>query len=364
MRLRAHLLGVGLVLGGLGVAAHAQQEPPQQPQVRVPVIAVRLPVTVRDARGDLALDLGPDDFRVYDNGVLQQIEHFDIGGDPLSVVLVAETSSRVEPLLDAIRRSGIVFAETVVGATGEGAVVAFDDTVRLVQPFTTDRDRLEKAVKELKVGGSGVRLYDGLSYAIRLLEHRPANRRRAVVAVSESVDTGSEEKLGNILREAQLANVAIYTVGLSTTAALLRSRPAQAGPPQLGPPGTFGRPGVPGVPQTPTTEAQLSSNVDLRALIAWLVEKGLNLVTPQALAVASEGTGGDHVSTFRERSIEQALDRIGGELHAQYTLAYELPSAGNYGYHEIRVEVTHPGYQVRTRPGYFLAPPSSSDAPH
>jgi VWFA-related protein len=359
-RLRA-LAVAGLIWATTPAQLHSQQTP--QPQVRVPVVAVRLPVTVRDARGELALDLGPDDFRVYDNGVLQQIEHFDIGGDPLSVVLVAETSSRVEPLLDAVRRSGIIFAETIVGQNGEGAVIAFDDDVRVVEPFTTDHDRLEKAVRGLKAGGSGVRLYDALSSAIRLLEHRPANRRRAVVAVSESMDFGSEEKLGNVLREAQLANVAIYTVGLSTTAAQFRARPGQAGPPTLGPPGTFGRPGVPGVPQTPTTEAQLSPNVDIRALIAWLVQKGLNLVTPQALSVASEGTGGDHISTFRERSIEQAMDRIGGELHAQYTLAYELPSAGNYGYHEIRVEVTHPGYQVRTRPGYFLVPPSGGDAP-
>jgi hypothetical protein len=54
------------------------------------------------------------------------------------------------------------------------------------------------------------------------------------------------------------------------------------------------------------------------------------------------------------------MDRIGGELHAAYTLAYQASTNGPYGYHEITVKITLPGYHVRTRPGYFLAPPNGS----
>ena len=340
-----------------------QQEQQQKPfQVRVNV--VRLPVTVRGPQGQLVLDLGPEDFQIYDNGDLQHIVHFDVGGDPMAVVMVVEGSSRVAPLMDGIRKTGILFTETVMGANGEGSVISFDDTSKLVVPFTYDHDRIQKAISDLKPGDGGAHLYDALARAVRMLENQPPNRRRVIVAVSESVDTGSVTKLGSVLRDAQLANISIYTVGLSSTAAQLRSAPSQASGPTFGPPGTFSRPGVPGTPQTPLTMQQTSGNVDMLSLVETLVKLGINLVSPEALEAASAATGGDHVKTFHDNSIEQAMNRVGQELHAEYTLAYDAPTGGPWGYHQITVKVTKPGFDVRTRPGYFLAPPAGSTTPN
>src|SRR5271166_3785298 len=85
-----------------------EKEPPAEQQkhaIRTRVSVVTTPVTVRDPRtGDMVLDLSEDKFHVYDNGVEQKINHFDLGGDPLSVVLVAETSSHVQAMLPAIRK--------------------------------------------------------------------------------------------------------------------------------------------------------------------------------------------------------------------------------------------------------------------
>jgi VWFA-related protein len=332
----------------------------QQKPLQMHVTEVRLPVTVRDPHGELAWDLGPEDFQVYDDGVLQHIEHFDLGGDPLSVALVVEASSRIDPLLQGIRNSGIVFTQSVMGANSRGAVISFDDTPRVLVNFTSDRDRIQNAVSKLKTGDSGIHLYDAVSRALDLLAEQPENRRRVVVVVSESTDSGSDMKLGNILRDAQLENVAIYSVRLSTTATELHQEPSQAGPPQIGPPGTFARPGVPGVPQTPSTMAQNSGNISLLTVVETLVRMGVNLVSPRALDAAGLATGGDDISTFHPNSIQEAVDRIGGELHAAYTLAYQAPVNGPYGYHEITVKVTRPGYHVRTRPGYFLSPPNGS----
>jgi len=345
-----------------------QQAPSEQPKperqeqkpLRVRVNLVRLPVTVRAPDGQLALDLGPEDFQVYDNGNLQHIVHFDLGGDPMAVVLVVEGSSRVAPLMPAIRKTGILFTETVMGANGEGAVLSFDDASKLLVPFTFDHNRIQKAVADLKPGDDGARLYDALARAVRMLEDQPPSRRRVIVALSESVDTGSETKLESVLRDAQLANISIYSVGLSTTAAQLRAAPRQATGPTFGPPGTFSRPGVPGSPQTPGTVEQSSANVDLLPLVEDLVKMGINLVTPQALEAASAATGGDHIRTFHDNSIEQAMNRVGQELHAEYTLAYDAPPEGPWAWHEITVKVTRPGFKVRTRPGYFLAPPNGS----
>ncbi len=336
-----------------------QQPKEQPPTIRVKIELVNTPVTVRDSKGELVLDLAMHNFRVYDNGVEQRIEHFDLGGDPLSLVIVCETSSRIEALLPAVRKTGILFTQTVLGPTGEAAVLGFNDSVDKLLPFTSDSERIEKSVSSLRMGTSGARLYDALSEAVGLLRNRPASRRRVIVAASEAVDSGSENKLGQVLREAQLANVTIYAVSLSTTAAELRAPPKQAGPPQISPPGTFPLPPMPGTPQTPTTEQQRYGNIDLLALVVWMVERAANAVGQNSLELATVATGGLNLSTFRDRSIEKALDQIGGELHAQYLLSYRPAGTDPTGYHEIKVEVARPGVKVRSRPGYYLAPPES-----
>ncbi len=337
----------------------APQQPREKPDIRVKVDLVNTPVTVRDAAGEMVLDLAQRDFRVFDNGVEQRIEHFDLGGDPLSVVILLESSSRIEALLPAVRKTGILFTQTVLGPAGEAAVLGFHDAVEPLLPFTGDADQVEKSVSTLRLGTSGARLYDALSAAVGLLRSRPANRRRVIIAVAEAADTGSETKLGQVLREAQLANVTIYSVGLSTTAAELRAPPKQTGPPQISPPGTFPLPPMPGTPQTPTTEQQRYGNVDLLALVVWLVQRAANAAGQNSLELATVATGGLHLPTFRDRSIEKVIDQIGGELHAQYTLSYRPTGTDPAGYHEIKVQVARRGMKVRSRPGYYLAPPQS-----
>jgi VWFA-related protein len=340
-----------------------EKEPPAELQkhaIRTRVSVVTTPVTVRDPRtGDMVLDLSQDKFHVYDNGVEQKINHFDLGGDPLSIVLVAETSLHVQAMLPAIRRSGIVFTETVMGQTSEAAVLGYDDTVDLLQSFTTDVDTVQSVIEQLPVGSSGTHLYDAMSRGIELLEQRPAVRRRILVVVGEAQDSGSESKLGHVLRRAQLANVTVYSIGLSTTAADLRQPAGQYQPPQLGPPGTYPLPTPNGMPQTPELEQQVQGNMDLMALVVWLVKTGKNAIGPNSLEIASKATGGLHVNTMRDRSIEKAMDEIGGELHAQYTLGYRPPGDEPSGYHEIKVTVDKPGVDVRTRPGYYIPPPES-----
>jgi VWFA-related protein len=187
-----------------------------------------------------------------------------------------------------------------------------------------------------------------------MLGDRPPTRRRVIIVVGEARDTGSEERLGAILRDAQLSNVVIYTIGLSTTAAAMRAPPAQAGSGQATPPGTFGRPPMPGTAQTPTSEEQRSGNIDLLALSVWAVQHAKAVVINHPLEVATVGTGGMYQSTFRDKSIENAVDAIGGELNAQYTLSYHPTDSDTGGFHQIRVTVDRPDVKVRTRPGYYL----------
>ncbi|HEV2488748.1 MAG TPA: VWA domain-containing protein [Candidatus Acidoferrales bacterium] len=336
--------------------------PPQQKPFVVRSRLVTLPVAIANAAGEPVLNLTQKDFEVFDDGKSQPITHFDLGGDPLSIVLVLETSSRIAPLLPELRKAGIIFTEMVMAGTGEAAVVGYDDQVDLLRPMTTDPDRVLDAIRHIREGTSGARLYDALSRAEDILEAQPEERRRVILVMGEKNDSGSETKLGAFLRRAQLANTSIYTIGLSTTAAAFRKPPEPPPPVEAGPPGTYPLPPPPGTAQTSDTVNQQMGNagIPLLPLIIWMVQHGVNAIGKNSLELAAEGTGGIYLRTFKDRSIETAMNTIGNSLHAEYLLGYPPPGEQPYGYHEIEVRVLAPHLKIRTRPGYYLAPPSNS----
>ena len=344
-----------------------QQAPKDMPKVRVQVALVNTPVTVRDARGEMVHDLEARDFLIADNGVAQKISHFDLGGDPISLVILIETSSRIEALLPQVRKTGILFTQTVMGPNGEAAVVGFNDSVDKLQDFTTNGDLIENTIAHLGEGTSDSKLYDAMAVGVEMLSGRPQampdkpRRRRVLMILSEATDAGSDAKLGEVLRNAQLSNVTIYSVGLSTTRAELQAKPKDTRP-KLTPPGTFPLPPQPGTPQTPTSEANRYGNIDVLALAVWAVQHVHNQIKDHALEVAAAATGGAHLSTFKDRSIEKAIDEIGGELHSQYAISYTPTGSDASGYHEIKVNVVRndaKNLKVRARPGYYLAVPES-----
>lgn len=329
------------------------QKPLEQPHIRVHVNLVDTPAVVRNAKGELVLDLTENNFRILDNGKVQKIAAFDMDSAPLSVVIVLENSSRIAAFLPAIRRTGILFTETVLGKNGDAAIISYNDQVDQLLDFTGDHDAIDKAISNLQMGTSGARLYDALSQAVALLGTRPTTRRRVIIAMAEATDIGSEHKFGQLLRDAQLANVTIYAVGLSSTAAALRNPPQQAAPPSATPPGVFGLPPIPGTPQTPTTEELRAGNADVGAPLLWVAKHTSQTVRNDPLEIAA-ATGGLFQSTFHDTSIEPAIDQIGGELHAQYVLSYRPTGTDASGYHEIKVElVDRRGLKVRFRPGYY-----------
>ena len=338
-----------------------------QSTVKVQVTLVNTPVTVRDAHGQMVDNLQAQDFQVTDNGVPQTIFHFDMGGDPLSLVLLIENSSRIAPILPEIRKTGIVFTQTVMGPNGEAAIVDFNDTIDKLLDITANSDSIENTIARLGPGTSGAKLFDAMGVAVEMLSSRPQTaadkpgRRRVLLILSEAVDEGSSSKLGEVLRQAQLANITIYSVGLSTTSAQLRSQPKDTRP-EITPPGTFPLPPQPGIPQTPNSEEYRYGGVDLMAAAVWAVQHVHDKVKDHALEVAATATGGAHLSTFKDRSIEKAIDEIGGELHAQYSLSYSPSLTDAFGYHEIKVAVIRTdakNLKVRARPGYYLAAPES-----
>jgi VWFA-related protein len=369
------ILGVLFAASAYAQAPEGPMTPPpdariqQAPRIQLRSLLVTTPVTVRDEKGEMVNSLEESDFRVTDNGVPQRITHFDLGGDPISLVVVVETSSRIGPILPMIRKSGILISQTVTGPTGEGAVVAYDDQVRTLLDFTTSGDALEKTMDDLQEGLPGSRLFDAMSKAVEMLSLRPEasetdlGKRRVMLLIGEARDTGSEEQLGQVLRRAQLANITIYAVGVSGVKADLKRKPEYKEPPKATPDGVFGEPPPPGTVQTPTTEAQAaeagSPMAALVALAVWTVVHAKDRVTTHQLEIAAAATGGEHVSAWKDRTIEKVIDEIGGELHSQYTLTYAPTGTNAGGYHDIKVNVDRKDLTVRARPGYYLTEPGS-----
>jgi VWFA-related protein len=359
------------------------QQPPKRSDVVIKskVVLVNAPVTVRDSKDQMVTSLEAKDFHLTDHGVAQTITHFDVGGDPISLVIVVETSSRIVPMLSAIQKSGIVITETILGANGEAAVLGFNDSIDKLLPFSKNADEIQSSIWHLQAGTSGSRLYDAMNVAVEMLSDRGTpdpklcpeagsdgaivtmcvngiSRRRVMLIVSEATDYGSQAKLGEVLRKAQLQNVTIYSVGLSTTRALLQAEPKQNHT-DIAPPGTYPLPPIPGKPPVPEEEdPRLNNTVDLMALAVWAVSHIADKVSAHALEVAATATGGAHFSTFKDRTIEKAIDEIGGELHTQYTLGYSPTGAAEAGYHEIKISLVDARYQnlkLRSRPGYYVA---------
>jgi len=334
-------------------------------RIRKGVSLVTTPVTVLDHNGELVSDLGVNDFTISDNGLRQKILHFDLGNGPLSIVILVENSSRIAELLPGIRTAGIVFSETLIGSEDEVAVLSFHDSVDKLTEFTTDHELVQHTINKLNEGTQGCKLFDALATAVQMLSYRHAvqptadlpERRRIIVVVSEAIDVGSGEHLDRVLHRAQLSNVTIYSIGLSTTLAELKSQPKDLRP-QVVPQGIMPQPGPPGIMQTPNTEDLKWGYGNFLRLLEWAGRNLKNEFTGHALETLTAGTGGQHIATSNRKLMEKAISEIGGELHLQYSLMYEA-SDNAPGFHRTAVHVSRKELKVRQRPGYYVSPPEN-----
>jgi VWFA-related protein len=322
---------VGPLLGQASVQttgqtlSQTQSAPPAPPidnnPIRVFTNEVVVPVTVTDATGEFVLDLTQQDFHVFDNGVEQKIDRWDLGGDPLAVVLVLETSSRLEEKMALIHSLGSIFTETVMALDGEAAVITYDSGVDVRQPFTQDHDAVAAAIANAPFEVPQRNLYDGMDRAVQMLKDEPPKWRRILLVVGESEDRGSKAKLGAVVRDAAHANITIYAVG----------------------------------PSSMLPDLIQDAGFSWAAPAIWLLQAGVNKSKNHALEVAAAATGGIHYGAIRAATLQSALDNIGGELHAQYIISYQPTPAPAPGFHAIHVTVSRPNVIVRARPGYYLA---------
>jgi VWFA-related protein len=311
---------------------------------------VLAPVTVTDRNGSFINGLNPLDFRLTDNGKVQNIAE-DVASHPLSVVVAIQANADVEKILPQIKRLSSVFESLVLGDTGEIAVVGFDHRIQTLTDFTSDPVKVDAAFKKLSVGSYTSDLNDAAMSGINMLRNRPTTRRRILILVSENRDKGSKINVREVLTAAEFANVVIYSVNISQLVSALTAH-AQPGRPDPVPPEAHQYPA--GVIGTPTLTSQMEMGNWVPALKdIFLAAKGVFIADP--LDIYTRYSGGREFSFKSQKALEHDISTLGEELHSQYMLTYSPNTQNESGFHQIVVTVLKPDLKVRTRDGYWLA---------
>src|SRR6202012_634788 len=140
--------------------------------------------------GQIIDGLQPAQFHLIDNGKEQNIQ-VDVSFQTLSIVVVIETSSRVDTILQQVKHLGTLIGPVMLGGQGqsEAAVLGFDSRLTTLQDFTNDPDKVKAAIEKVHSGASGNRMIDGVDRAVYMLRRRPAGNRKIILLVSESRDS-------------------------------------------------------------------------------------------------------------------------------------------------------------------------------
>ncbi len=319
--------------------------------ISVTTNVVIAPTTVRDRNGEFVNGLQLQDFLLYDNNKLQKV-NADVRDEPLSLVVAVQRSSNLTDFLPKIQNIGSMLNQLVAGQNGEIAVVGFDHRIQVMQDFTTEGTKVSEAMKKMTPGSSNHAVIDAVNQSLRMLTHRPPDRRRVLLLIAEKRDRGSELRLREALTEAQFANVSIYSLDISTVVAALTDKGIPPRPPSI-PAEAQHLPG--GYASTPTTVEQNYYLGNYVPIFVDIFKAVKSVFVDDTLDVFTRFTGGREYSFIGEKSLEKALSGIGDELHSQYLLSYSPNNQTEGGFHDIKVIVNRPNLEVRTRPGYWVA---------
>lgn len=275
---------------------------------------VVLSATAVDRKGRPVRDLRADEFRVFEEGRPQPIRHFAGGPDvPARVLLLVDASGSMNTEMKTT--SGRMAAHQLLDALppeDQVALAGFDHKYWGIVAFTRDRAKVRDAFGELAPFGSTA-LHDALDKAAYDVASH-GEGRRAVVVITDGVDTASSKTADEVIERSRALDVPIYSISVISplddpNSALFtgRERPAAA-----------------------TTGSR-------------------------TLARYAEQSGGAAFTASDFAGLREAADQIVAELKHQYRLGYEPPD-GPARFRHIEVRSTRKGVVVRTRSGYV--PPS------
>jgi VWFA-related protein len=352
-------------LGMLPAAAflRAQEAAPQAPTFSTGVKVVNVFANVRNKKGEIVKDLTKDDFLLDEDGVPQKVRYFAQESDlPLTLGLLVDTSGSQRRLIDEERDASYRFFEQVMREDKDVAfVIHFDFDVELLQDITSSRKLLEKALENLDApqqlrrnrqtgsnpggggypgggipfpgggrgrggrggrggggggggrGGGGTDLYDAVLLASDELMKKQAGRK-AIILLTDGVDTGSKVSLMTAIEAAQRADTLVYGI--------LFEDPEMYG-------GGFG-----GSRRFP------------------MPGNGVN--GKKVLDQISRETGGRMFEVSKKQPLSKVYQQIEDDLRHQYSLGYSPERTDtNTNYRKIHLTTKQKGLIVQTREGYY-----------
>src|SRR5712692_3457640 len=288
---------------------------PDQTQERevVNIRRVRLPITVTDKKGQFVSGLSAGDFVITEDKVPQQIDSFtgeENNNLPLYIGVLMDTSPSTAGKLKFEQESAMNFIQTVVRPRKDRVLFAtFDDQVTLRQDFTDRLELLDRAVFAIKKTGEKTALYDAV-WQFCDEKMRSAQGRRALVIITDGVDTYSRANINDAIDIAQRTETTLFAI--STKAGLSSA--------------------VPGV-----ESGQVKDKAD------------------RDLERLCDETGGAAFFTGDMLSLERSFSKVSKELRSQYLITYK-PTNNQYdgSYRRVDVKLTngHNNLKLRTKKGY------------
>ena len=286
-----------LLCGGFSVFA-------QQPTFRTGTRTVALYATVTDSQKRLVPDLEQADFEILDNEKPQSVDLFVNEVQPITVVVMLDTSASMTGNLKLLGQAAEQFLLRML-PKDKGLVGAFNDKIEFFpSTFTGDRDQLIRSLRDLDFGNP-TRLYDAIAASMDRLDK--VDGRRVVLVFTDGEDTNSRSDGGEVLEQARREEVMIYAVGLRSDyfngSRQVRSKP----------------------------------------------DSGLKRL--------AEETGGGYFELDKTSDLAPTFTRVAQELHSQYVLGF-TPSLLDGQVHKLAVKAK-PGMTVRARRTYVAAADSN-----
>jgi Ca-activated chloride channel family protein len=286
-------LGVVATLSPAPVAGASPQATFRAATRTVPIFT-----TVTDARGRLIPDLERGDFEIYDNGQKQDVTLFESAVQPVSVIVMLDTSGSMTMHMDLLKQAATQFVIRLL-PEDRARVGSFNDRNKIrLSPadFTNDRDELMRALREDLQYGNPTALWDATDRSMDALNGVAG--RRVVLVFTDGGDNHSDRSQKDVLTRAQTEEVMIYAIGLR---AQVRGQ---------------------GVTQP---------------------DRGLRRVADE--------TGGGYFELQRTDELNTTFTRVAQELHSQYVLGFS-PQTLDGKVHTLEVRVTRPGLTSRARKSY------------
>src|SRR5262252_4878910 len=295
----------------------------------------------------------PSDFTIYEDGVRQAINSFSATDAPFNLVLLLDTSGSASPEIELMRRAALRFLDEL-RPRDRVAVIQFSKEVELLKDLTSDRAEIEEALRLLKPG-TGTSFYDSLKLTIDEV-FRGVEGRKAVIALTDGVDSFGYTTFGQVLTEIESSNILNYFLELDTEefsqAGMTRDCSDESHfefsrkqfKKYLA---EYGKDGKADVISENQPHCRLSK------LERMQINRRLYESARRELREMADKTGGRVYPVKDLQQLEPAYSQIAAELRTHYSIAYYPKNEKHDGkWRTLRVKINRPGFVAKTRPGY------------